>query len=208
MKIRMDKLKNRLKNNNKLIIFLVALVIFGVIAGTIFSLMINKSDKTLVANYLAEFIKTIDTNKINLIDIIKNSLFDNITLTLIIWLLGISIIGIPIILFAFFSKTFIIGFIVGSMIINYKIKGCLLALIYLFPHQIINTFLYLLLVLYSLALSFKLIFVLIKRKTIDFKPIMNKYVIVLGVSLLGFTLTALYEALIMPKLIKSIIPLL
>lgn len=208
MKIRMDKLKNRLKNNNKLIIFLVALVIFGVIAGTIFSLIINKSDKTLVANYLAEFIKTIDTNKINLIDIIKNSLFDNITLTLIIWLLGISIIGIPIILFAFFSKTFIIGFIVGSMIINYKIKGCLLALIYLFPHQIINTFLYLLLVLYSLALSFKLIFVLIKRKTIDFKPIMNKYVIVLGVSLLGFTLTALYEALIMPKLIKSIIPLL
>ena len=207
MKQKMDKLKNKLKSNKKLIIFLIALTIIGVIAGTIFSLIISSNDKTLVSDYLKSFFNAVNTNNINQIEALKNSIFDNYTIGTTIWLLGISIIGIPIILFLFFSKSFIIGFTIGSLIINYKIKGCLIALIYIFPHQIINIFIYLLLVIYSFAFSIKLLYSLVKRKSIDFKPIINKYLRILLISLIGFLFSSLYEAILMPKLISLIIPL-
>lgn len=207
MKAKMDKLKNKIKANNKLIIFLITLAIIGVIAGTIFSLIINSNDKILVSDYLKSFFNAVNENNINYLETLKNSIFDNFSISIIIWLLGISIIGIPVILILFFSKTFIIGFTIGSLIINYKIKGCLIALIYIFPHQIINIYLYLLLIIYSIAFSVKLIYSLIKRKNIDFKPIINKYLFILLICLIGFLLTSLYETFLMPKFISLIIPL-
>lgn len=208
MKIKLDKLKLKIKSNNKIIIFLLSLIILGIISGTIFSLIINSNDKSKVNEYITDFLMSIKNCKLLFIDVFKNSIIDNFLTTLIIWTLGISIIGVPIIIFLFFSKAFVVGFTIGSIIINYRINGCLLALIYLFPHQIINMLLYTTLMLYSLALSIRLIFVLIKRKSIDFKPIINKYAIILVVCLLGFTISALYEAFIMPKLIKSILSIL
>ena len=125
MKVKMDKLKNKLKNNNKLIIFLVTLIIIGIIAGTIFSLVINSSDKTLVADHLKNFFEAVKNNNLNQLDAFKSAVIDNYISTIMIWLLGISIIGLPIILVLFFSKAFVICFTIGSILINYKFKGLL-----------------------------------------------------------------------------------
>lgn len=208
MKVKMDKLKNKLKNNNKLIIFLVTLIIIGIIAGTIFSLVINSSDKTLVADHLKNFFEAVKNNNLNQLDAFKSAVIDNYISTTMIWLLGISIIGLPIILVLFFSKAFVIGFTIGSILINYKFKGLLISFLYLFPHQIINILLYLLLIIYSLAFSIKLLYTLIKRKSIDFKPIITKYLSILLICLVGFILTSLFEAFVMPNLINLISPLL
>ena len=208
MKVKMDKLKNKLKNNNKLIIFLVTLIIIGIIAGTIFSLVINSSDKTLVADHLKNFFEAVKNNNLNQLDAFKSAVIDNYISTIIIWLLGISIIGLPIILVLFFSKAFVIGFTIGCILINYKFKGLLISFLYLFPHQIINILLYLLLIIYSLAFSIKLLYTLIKRKSIDFKPIITKYLSILLICLVGFILTSLFEAFVMPNLINLISPLL
>lgn len=89
---------------------------------------------------------------------------------------------------------------------NYKVKGLLISLIYIFPHHIINILLYTILIIYSLALSVKLIYSIFKRKSIDFKPIINKYLYILLICIVGFCLTSLYEAFIMPKLINLILP--
>lgn len=208
MKQKMDKLKLKLKSNNKLIIFLVVLTFIGIISGTIFSLIISANDKKIVSEYLTDFLFAVQNNEINQFGAFINAILDNFSISIIIWLLGISIIGIPIILILFFSKSFVIGFTIGSLIINYNLKGCLLSLIYIFPHHVINIILYLLLVIYSLAFSIKLIYSLLKRKNIDFKPIINKYLYILIIIIVGFSFTSLYEAFIMPKIISIITALL
>ena len=134
MKKYMDKLTYKLKTNKKVIIFLLVLTTIGIISGTIFSLVISSDDKTLVLNQINGFFESIKNNSLNPLEAFKNSVIDNYSVTLVIWLLGISIIGLPIIILLFFSKSFIIGFTIGNIIMNYKVKGLLISLIYILTY--------------------------------------------------------------------------
>ena len=53
------------------------------------------------------FFNNIKDNKLNYIDTLKNSIISNMSLIIVIWLLGISIIGVPIITFLYFCKSFV-----------------------------------------------------------------------------------------------------
>ena len=119
--------------------------------------------------------------------------------------LGFSIIGIPIVIFMYFSKVFILGFSLSSFILQYKFKGLLLALIYFFPHHVVNILAYTLIMIYSLKISFILINSIIKKKTISFKAIMNRYLIVFAVSIGMVIVASLYECFVVPFLIKNLI---
>ena len=134
----------------------------------------------------------------------KNAILNNIGFILLIWLLGISVIGIPIIIFLFFSKVFTLGFSISSIIFNYKLKGTLLSLFYVFPHHIINIYIYIVLIAYAISLSLKIIDSIIKRKIIDFKLVMNKYLYVLLISFIVIIITTLLEVFMVPSLMKFI----
>ena len=206
MKI-MDKLKNAIVINKKMITCLIVIVLVGIITGSLLVAVLNESDKNLVTEYINMFFNNIKDNKLNYIDTLKNSIISNMSLIIVIWLLGISIIGVPIITFLYFCKSFILGFSLSSIIMHYKIKGCLIAFLYIFPHQIINIIMLTILMTYALSLSFKLISSFFKKKTIDFKIIMKKYLVILLFSLLISIISSLLEVFLMPKLIKMVIPL-
>ena len=106
----------------------------------------------------------------------------------------------------FFSKAFILGFSVGAILSVFKIKGMLFSLVYIFPGQVINLILYLLLTMYAMSFSFKLIYAIFKKKTIDFKVVMNKYFKILIFVLIIIILMILYDTYLMPKLVKTILP--
>lgn len=205
MKKYMDKLSRLFNLRKKTLIFFIGLLIAGIISGCIFNILLIKQDNELVNTYLTNFIELIKNNKIIHLDTFKNSITFNYLYIIVIWLLGVSIIGIPIIFFMFFGKSFTLGFTLSAIIKKYGIKGCLLSLGYVFPHYILNILVFLVIMAYSTALSLKLIKCIIKRKTIDFKPIMKKYSIILLISLTTILLTSLYEAFIMPIIIKNII---
>lgn len=133
MKKEMDKLKNRMKSSKKFTIFLVVLLLVGVIAGTLFITILSSSDKSLIKEYLNSYISDIGKNKINYLPLFCNSFLKEILISGAIWLLGISIVGIPAILFLFFKEAFTLGFSIGSMLFVYKGKGLLYAFFYIFP---------------------------------------------------------------------------
>ena len=203
MKLKLDKLKIRFKFNKKILIFLFGLLAIGFIFGTIFITMINSSDKTLVKDYITNYISNI--NNINYTKSLENSLINNLGFILIIWLLGISVIGIPIIIFLLFSKAFTLGFSISSFILNYKVKGCLYALIYIFPSQIINIIMYTVLTLYSLTFSFKIIYSVLNKKSLDFKYMTGKYLKILIISIIVSILCSLYDVFIIPNLLKKFV---
>ena len=205
MKKQMDKLKNKTTSNKKIIVFLVGLFLIGLIAGSIFITIISKSDQALVKEYIKEFVNKADKNKLNYLEALKNASLSNGLFIVMVWLLGFSIIGIPIVIFMYFSKAFILGFSLSSFILQYKFQGLLLALIYFFPHHVVNILAYTLIMIYSLKISFILINSIIKKKTISFKAIMNRYLIVFAVSIGMVIVASLYECFVVPFLIRNLI---
>jgi len=201
----LDKLKNKIKFDKHLMIFLIILLLVAIIAGGVFVTILNQDDKTLIINHLDLFLNNLENNKTDYLFVLKNNLITNISYLLIIWLLGISVIGLPIIVVMYFSKIFMLGFTLGSIILSYGYKGILFSLLYVFPAQIIILLISLLLVMYAMSFSFKLIYVIFKRKSMDFKNIMNRYFKILLFCLIITILFSLYDTYIMPILIKSII---
>lgn len=200
----MDKLK--IKINKKIFVFLFVLMLMGIIAGSIFTTILNSSDKELVINHLNEFIDNINNNRLDYLFALKNNLITNISYVILIWLLGISVIGLPIIIIMFFTKCFILGFSVGSILTTFKLKGILVSLVYVFPGQVISLLFLLLLMMYSMSFTFKMIYAILKKKSIDFKLIMNKYFKILLIVLGVIILMSLCDTYLMPRLIKLLIP--
>lgn len=205
MKKKMDKLKSKIKSSKKFTVFLVVLLLVGVIAGTLFITILSSSDKSLVKEYLNSYMSNIEKNKINYLSLFCNSFLKEFLISGAIWLLGISIVGIPVILFLFFKETFVLGFSIGSMLFVYKGKGLIYALFYIFPWQILNIIAYGFLLTYALSVSMKMIEAVFKHKTIDFKAIMGKYSKVFGVALILFFVSSLMEAFLVPNILKWIL---
>jgi stage II sporulation protein M len=203
----MDKLKGTIKVNKKTLLFFTILLIIGIIAGSIFMAILSETDKKLVTDYFNNYISNIENNKLNYLEGIKNGLFNNLIYIIIIWILGISIIGIPIVTIMFFIKSFTLGFSIASIVFNYKLKGCLLNFINIFPHQMIYFLIYMLITTYSIFFSLKMINSIINKKNMDFKIMMNKYVKILIISVIAITIGIIIETFITPLLIKIIIPL-
>ena len=169
MKKIMDKFKSNIKYNKKIIVFLVVLGIIAIISGSIFTVMLNSSDKQLTIDYINNFINNLSNNNLDYISALQNGLTSFLVFILVVWLLGMSVIGIPVILFMYFSKIFVLGFSISAMITSYGLKGCLLSFAYIFPHQIINIITYTILVLYALKVSGKILYYIIKKEKLDFK---------------------------------------
>lgn len=200
----MDKLRKRVKLDKHLLIFLMILLIVGIIVGAVFVTILNESDQTLITEYLNSFLGNIENNKLNYISSFKNSLISNIIFVLIIWLLGISIIGLPIMIFMYFSKIFVLGFSIGSIIVNFHLKGIMFALVYSLG-QALFLFGLIILMIYAMSFSFKLIDCFFKKKTFDFKLVINKYTFILGIILIVSLIASLYDSYLLPLILKSIV---
>ena len=200
----LDKLKYGAINNKKIIFFLIGLAIISIISGSFFLTILSKSDQSLVKEYITNFMTSIDNNKIDYIKTLSNSLINNLGYIIIVWILGISIIGMPIVVFMFFSKIFVLGFSVSSFILTYKFKGLLFAFIYIFPQHIISLIIYTLITLYSIKVSNNLIYSIFKKKEINFKKILNRYILVFVICLGGILICSLYETFVIPFIFNKI----
>lgn len=201
----MDKLNKRVTINRKLFIFLFLLFIIGLLVGSLFTTILKDSDQTLVKDSLNNFLTSINKNQLKVETTFLPALFSQIVYVLSVWLLGVSILGLPIVIILYFSKAFTLGFSIGSLLYHYHTKGILLSIAYIFPHQIINFFIYTILTIYSLSLSLKLLDSLIHKKRLDFRFILNKYLFILILSLVGVIITGSLEIFVMPKLISYIL---
>ena len=205
MKKYMDKLRSNIRINKNLFVFLVVIIAVGIAAGSIFVTVLNADDKAMVNEYLSSFLSSLNGNNLNYSGTLINTLIFTIGMAVLIWLLGISVIGFALILLFLFIKAFSLGFSIASIIINFNFKGVLMALAYVVPHHIINMMIYLLISSYALVLSYKLISSFTKKKNFDFKNIFNRYLFILLFSVVVLLISVLYEVYLAPKLINLIV---
>ena len=209
MNIKLNKVKtkvnDKLKEQKKIYIFLIIVMILGLISGIIYAIILNQNDHNLVTESLNSFFISIKENNIDYKNALINSLIGNITFTTFIFLLGISIIGIPIIILSLFLKTFIFGFSISSIIYTYHLNGILKAITYTLPHQLITLLMTLFLGFYALYFGIKLFKYLFKGKDINLRMSMKRYLQVYIIVLLINITCSFIEVFLSPTLMKLVI---
>ena len=198
----MDKV---FKVNRKLSYFIIILTIVGIISGLIFTFILKESDYQKVMDSLDLFMSNVINDNLNYGLSLKSNMISNIIYVFIIWGLGISLMGLPIILFLYFIKTFSVGFIISAIMLKYGLRGLIYSFVYIFPHNILSVFIYGFLTLYSVIYSFRLSSSFFKKESIDFKPILNRHKYVLLIALLGVIIISLYSTYIMPYILKIVL---
>lgn len=87
--------------------------------------------------YLKNFFSIVDSKAINNLAILKQSLLNNFQTGIIIWILGVTVIGIPLILLIIGLRGFIIGFTVGFFVKQMGFKGVIFSLVSILPQNIL-----------------------------------------------------------------------
>lgn len=201
----MTNLKNILKYDKRIMLFLNIIAVIGIISGSIFVIIINKNDKKMMIDSINNLFNKIKESNFDFLSIFKNTILNNFIISFIIWIIGISVIGIVVTILLVFYKCFILSFTISSIIYVYSFKGIILSIIYIFPHMIINILTFLYISSYSIKLSIILTKTILKRENLNFKQFLNNYLKVLLISIVILLLSSIYESIIMPYILKSII---
>ncbi len=205
MKLSKQIKKDKLLLQKRKYLFLLIIMLIGFISGILFLFFISREDTSLLSKELNTFFSNIKNNELNFTNTLINSISSNMLSLVIIWLLGISIIGIPFILFFLFFKSFVLGFSIISILSNYGFKGILLSISYIFPHQLIYLIIWLLLTYYAFSFSIKLVKILFFKKNINIREYFLKYLKIGGISLVTLIICSLFETYITPHFINLFI---
>jgi len=188
------RFKQEFKKDKYKYMFLITIIILGFLSGIIFSNILSYSDYKEISNSVESYFLGIKNgSSINYLNNFINTISVNYIYMLLLFIFGISIIGVILNPFILYFKSFITGFSVGIIISIYSFKGILGAILFIFPHQIINLIIYLLLSYYGFNLSIKLFKSLFLKKTFNSSEFMKKYIKILGLSSLILLISSLYE---------------
>jgi stage II sporulation protein M len=124
----------------------------------------------------------------------------------LMWLLGVSIIGLPVILILLFMKGMVVGFTVGFLVNQMGWNGFILAFVSILPQNfiIIPAFI----VTASVAVMFSLKMIqrqFLKKYGQPFLPLFKNYVGTFILAIVCIAAAAAVEAYLSPVFMKSVI---
>ena len=194
----MKKIIKKLKDKKQfIIIFVICTVAF--IIGVLLPSILNEENRKIIQTSLNSFFDTIKNNQLKTNELLFKTLTSNIIIDLILWLLGISVIGIPIVIILLGYKSLSLGFTISSIISTYKLNGVIKALIYIVPN-IINLFIFFVISYYSISFSLMLFNYLFRKKEYNKRIIVNRYLKLLVISIIILIFSSVIETYVVPKL--------
>lgn len=183
---------------NKLLAILLIISILTLILSLFLTSTINNTVKKDINKNIINILSNKEEQKALITDkTIINSIFQKISITGIIWILGISIIGIPITILIYITKVILLGWNLFFMIKNSKINNCLFIISYLLPDSITILILFFL-TYYSLTYSILLIKLLFRKKHIPISNITKNYIKILIISIILELIITIIEVYLIP----------
>lgn len=194
----MNKAKKKV---NKLLLILLISTIISFILGCLFISIVDNNGRSLIKESINSYFDGIFDGKTNYINGLYTILPRNIFTNIIIWLVGISIIGIIIVSCLLLFKSFLVGFSLSSIIYTYGFKGMLISIIYMIS-EVINLFIIFLLTYYSISFSILLFNYLFRKKEYNRKIIMKRYIKIFIICLGITILNSLISIFLIPNLLR------
>ncbi len=125
------------QNNLLTYFFVILFFMIGISSGAFMSDALTEGENKELISYLQNFFRIVDSQEINNFSILKQSLLNNFQTGIIIWILGVTVIGIPIILLLIGVRGFIIGFTVGIFVKQMGLRGVLFSLVSVLPQNLL-----------------------------------------------------------------------
>ncbi|MCZ8520613.1 stage II sporulation protein M [Paenibacillus mucilaginosus] len=199
-----------MKEHLSFYIFVGVVFVTGVVFGAVMVNALSIEQREEIARYLGNFFSSVHQGALDGggAGSFRESFAMHIKWILLIWLLGISVIGLPLILILDFLKGVLIGFTVGYMVGTLSWKGLLFALVSVVPPNLV--IIPLLLVCSVTAMAFTVHLVknrFIARKGALYEPFMRFSGIMVGSAVLLVGVAGL-EAYLSPVMMKWVTPML
>ena len=196
-------LKN-LQENKKIYILLLIFLLIGIVFGVF---IINNSDelqKNEVSEYINNFVTTLkNNNSIDKKELVKVSIKENILMGIILWFVGFTIIGLPLIYFFVLYKGLCIGYTISSAIIA---LGTGKGVIFCLSSILFQNIIFIPALFFIAVSSTKLCYAIMKNRTKEnIKLGIIKHSILSIISGLFFMLSSLVEVYISTNLLTFII---
>ncbi|MFB4166390.1 stage II sporulation protein M [Virgibacillus sp. JSM 102003] len=198
---------NHVKEHATIYIFMIILFLTGVIFGAIIVNSMNWAQKEDLFFYLERFFGEIaDNQQIENIEILKSSFFYHAKYLFLLFILGLSVIGLPIVWVLLFLKGLVVGFSVGFIVNQIGMKGLLLASLSIAPQNIIIIPIYIIAGSLSMIFSITLLGKLFSRKISQ--PVLQpfgKYVMFFTLLLAASVVASALEAFVANEAMEVII---
>lgn len=130
-------LGKHIKNNLRTYFFLFLTFLAGVSAGSFTVNGLSPLQKEELDNYFYGFLKLLDNQTVSSSELIKVSFVQNARIILVLWALGVMIIGIPFIYCIIGIRGFITGFGSGFILKTMGFKGLLFITFTLLPKELV-----------------------------------------------------------------------
>ncbi|MBE3520027.1 MAG: stage II sporulation protein M [Firmicutes bacterium] len=133
-----------------------AFFILGAVLGAVAVKALDPMEKAELLSYVQVFLTTLNNPGIDSLSVLKIALLQNLKTALLVWALGLTIIGIPIACALVFVRGFALAFS-ASFLVSEGPRGPLLVLLGLVPHNLLAVPALIFMVSYAVSFSFALI---------------------------------------------------
>ncbi|MEH7110507.1 stage II sporulation protein M [Bacillus sp. JJ1764] len=192
---------------SSIFLFIVVLFLMGVIFGAIVVNSMSFTQKENLFYYLSQFFGQVSNGEVaENSDIFVQSFLHNSKFIGLMWVLGISIIGLPIILILLFLKGMVVGFTVGFLVSQMGWKGFGLAVASIMPQNLVIIPIFILMSAFSVIFSMRMIKKqFMKKYAQPILPFFKGYVVALVAALVFISVASGLEAYVSPWLMKTMI---
>ncbi|HWJ02129.1 MAG TPA: stage II sporulation protein M [Verrucomicrobiae bacterium] len=131
-----ERILKHLRANLGLYLVLTGIYVAGVVFGSLGVGALQPEHQTELAGFLQRsFAELADTTpQIGIIDLI----WENLKIVLVAYVLGMTVIGMPIIFVLIFTRGFVLGFAVGFLVQARGLQGIAVALMSVLPPSLLN----------------------------------------------------------------------
>lgn len=202
-----------MKDHLSIYLFVSVLFLMGVIFGAVIVNSMTIGQKEDLFYYLNRFFGQLSEGKAaSSKEMFLRSFLHNMKYLGLMWILGISIIGLPVIFIMVFLKGIVVGFTVGFLVNQMGINGFFLSFVSVLPQNILLIPAYLIMGTCAIAFSMRLIRQLFVKRSLAEAPVhwFGRYafvlVLILGMSLISSSFEAYLSPVLMEKLTEYVLP--
>jgi stage II sporulation protein M len=194
------------REHQSLYLFTIVLFTMGIIFGAVIVNSLAQPQKQELLGFLQFFFSSMDQHGIAEPNVHFQQSFGHYVKTVaIMWMLGLSIIGLPMILLLLFLKGVVVGFTVGFLVNQLKWQGVTFALMGVLPQNMLVVPALLIVGVSGISFSLRLIKTRLLTKRDVILPHFVSYSVLVVAMLAVLTVAAMFESFVSPKLMQYVI---
>ncbi|HET7629190.1 MAG TPA: stage II sporulation protein M [Bacillales bacterium] len=200
-------LQSHINENRSIYTFTIVLLVMGVIFGAVIVNSLPPQEKQDLYLYLSKFFDEMSKGKFaSQQAMFAQSYSHYMKYAGFMWVLGLSVVGLPVILILLFLKGVVVGFTVGFLVNQMGWHGFMLALVSVLPQNFVLIPAFIVVSTAAVAFSLKLIRRQFVQKTsMPILPLFMRYSLLVVTVGAFLCVVSLFEAYVSPVLMKVII---